>query len=93
MLRITEERKPGEETILHLEGELMGPWVEEVREACERFVGNSHSLRLELADVEYVDREGIALLRGLMNHQVVLINCSSFLAEQLKEVGHHRQSS
>jgi ABC-type transporter Mla MlaB component len=93
MLRITEIRKPGDEAILQLEGEVMGAWVTEVKKACERFVGKGYRLTLDLGDVEYVDRDGVALLGELMKHQVRLVNCSSFLAERLRENSHQRQSS
>lgn len=84
MLRISEVSISSEEAALRLEGELIGPWVEVVKKACEPFLGNSHRLTLDLADVSHVDREGIALLRELMSAQVMLINCSPFLTEQLR---------
>jgi ABC-type transporter Mla MlaB component len=84
MLRISEVSSRGEETVLRLEGEIIGPWVDVVKTACEPFLGNGHRLTLDLMDVSHVDREGIALLRELMRSQVILINCSPFLAEQLR---------
>jgi ABC-type transporter Mla MlaB component len=84
MLRISEMSQSGEGTALRLEGELMGPWVIEVKKACEPFLGNGNPLTLNLADVSLVDRTGIALLRELKRAQVRLVHCSPFLTEQLK---------
>lgn len=84
MLRISEMSAKGEEKALRLEGEVIGPWVDEVRKVCEPLLSNGHRLTLDLADVSFVDRNGIALLKALMNSQVTLVNCSSFLAGQLR---------
>jgi ABC-type transporter Mla MlaB component len=71
---------------------MIGPWVEEVRKACEPFLRDSSCLTLDLADISFVDRSGIALFKELLNSQVRLVNCSSFITEQLKENGNGRQS-
>ena len=84
MLRISEMSASGEGTALRLEGEVMGPWVREVKKACEPFLGNGRQLTLDLADVSLVDREGVALLRELKRAQVRLVNGSPFLTEQLQ---------
>jgi ABC-type transporter Mla MlaB component len=84
MLRISEMGQPGEGMALRLEGELIGPWVIEVRKACEPFLSNGGGLTLDLADVLLVDRAGIALLKEFKRVQVGLVNCSPFLTEQLK---------
>ena len=76
--------KSGKAAKLRLEGEVMGPWVQEVKKACEPFLGNGHRLTLDLGDVSLVDRDGIALLRELRRAQVRLVNGSPFLTEQLK---------
>ena len=84
MLRISETSRKSEGAVLRLEGEIVGPWVEVAKTACEPFLGNGHRLTLDLADVSHVDREGLALLRELMRSQVTLINCSPYLTERLR---------
>ena len=69
---------------LRLEGELMGPWVVEVKKACEPYLDQSNQLTLDLAEVMSVDRTGIALLRELKRAGVMMVNGSPFLIEQLK---------
>jgi hypothetical protein len=41
-------------------------------------------LSLELADISFADKAGIALLRELRNRGIALIHITPFLAEQLK---------
>jgi ABC-type transporter Mla MlaB component len=84
MLRITDGNLSNEAATLHLEGEVMGPWVLELRRSCERWLASGHSLILDLAEVSFIDRNGIALFQELMSRQVKLINCSPFLIEQFK---------
>jgi anti-anti-sigma regulatory factor len=85
MLRISVEDFSGQDAILHLEGHLVGPWVEELRLSCEKALGESKRLTLDLSAVSFVDRDGITLLRSLKTREVVVTNCSPFLAHQLKD--------
>lgn len=84
MLRISETNTKDERTTLRLEGEIAGPWIEVAKTACEQFLGNGIRLTLDLADVSHVDREGIALLRELMDSEVMLVNGSPYLTERLR---------
>ena len=53
----------------------------------ESLADNDHTdLVLDLADVSFLDHEGIELIRHLRHRNVVLTNYSAFLAELLKEV-------
>jgi hypothetical protein len=43
-------------------------------------------LTLDLAGVSFIDMEGIALFRALLNRPVALTRLSSFTAEQLRDL-------
>jgi len=90
MLKISGTTTEEQPIFLRLEGQVRGPWVEELRRACGRFLGqNGHNgtrLVLDLAGVSFIDGDGLALFRELTSHRVVVTNCSPFVAEQLKEV-------
>ncbi len=95
MLKIsrTTNSDDGEEgELLQLEGQVIGPWVEELRRVCSETVGRSSngapSLVLDLTNVSFIDADGVELLRRLMAGHVSLTNCSMFVTEQLKEVAH-----
>jgi len=93
MLRITggtSATRTGEKEALRLEGQVAGPWVEELRRVCNELIAMNgdaaHPLVLDLTNVSFVDADGVALFRELTARLVSLTNCSVFVAEQLKEV-------
>lgn len=69
---------------LRLEGQLIGPWVGELRRACQALLHEGRSVTLDLADVSFLDAEAIDLLRALASHRVAVTHCSPFVAEQLR---------
>ena len=93
MLRISQRagENPDGATSLWLEGQVTGPWVEELRRVCAETSGNNgHSkdhFLLDLAGVSFLDADGIALFHELAARGAVFTKCSSFVAEQLRGVG------
>ncbi len=69
---------------LQLAGRVAGPWVGELSHSCERILEVGGTLSVDLREVTFVDRAGVQLLRNLRGHQVALVNCSPFVAEQLR---------
>lgn len=94
MLRISRSQSldSGEPEVLRLEGRVTGPWVAELRRVCAEALGrNGHSrssLVLDLGGVSFLDPDGIALLEELADGRTLFTNCSAFIAQQLKGVGH-----
>jgi anti-anti-sigma regulatory factor len=91
MLKISGTATTEEQlVVLRLEGQVRGPWVDELRRACDQILGtNGHRrdrLVLDLAEVSYIDAEGVTLFRELAARRILVTNCSPFVAEQLKEV-------
>ena len=93
MLRISQRatENEGSTTYLWLEGQVTGPWVEELRRVCTETSGDNgrskNHLVIDLAGVSFLDTDGIALFRELTARRVLFTNCSSFVAEQLRGVG------
>ena len=86
MLRITVVESSNIAVTLRVEGRITGPWVEELRTACNVHTSPDEvQLSLELADISFADATGIALLKELRNRGVSLMRTTPFLAEQLKE--------
>jgi anti-anti-sigma regulatory factor len=85
MLRIVALEQPGEGTTLTLEGRVIGPWVAELRASCDRILASgSTPLALDLGEVAFVDRDGVQLLKALIDGGVRVVNRPAFVAEQLK---------
>jgi len=83
MLRIKEQqRRP--DTVLTLEGDLIGAWVDELARTCAQAHVAAGTLTIDLAAVGFVDQRGLDLLRSLQRRGASLLNVSSFVGEQLK---------
>jgi ABC-type transporter Mla MlaB component len=85
MLRISEIEVNGNDATLRLEGRVVRTQVGEVMNTCEQHLSKGHRLTLDLADLLFADRDGIALLQELVQRGVALVNCSPFLNEELKQ--------
>jgi hypothetical protein len=93
MLRITVVESSKIAVTLRVEGRITGPWVEELRTACDvHTFPDDVQLSLELADISFADAAGIALLRELRNTGVGFIRTAPFLSEQLKDGASYLES-
>ena len=84
VLRITWVQKQGSRQTLKLEGQLLGPWITSVREACAETNNGCTGLQLDLTSLTYVDAEGFELLRDLLRDGIEIGDCSSFVGELLQ---------
>lgn len=85
MLRISNIHSGGNEATLRLEGQISGPWTEELSAACEHRLAAGQRLTLDLAGVSLIDRPALALLATLGGRAVTLTHCSPFHEEQLRQ--------
>jgi ABC-type transporter Mla MlaB component len=83
MMRISVVQSTSQRVTLRIEGEVKGRWVAELGRACEEALSRDIRLDLDLADVSFVDIDGINLFRALMDRQVAFTNPCPFIAEQL----------
>ena len=84
MLKISSSKPLNHAVVLRLEGRVVGPWVTELQKSCEEVLTGGGSLELGLADVEFMDAQGAALLLSLERRGVALLECPPFATEQLK---------
>jgi len=87
MLKISQIDPVHGTVTLRLEGRIVGPWVAALQHSCEQVLTDDHPLKLHLADVEFMDAQGVALLSSLRSRGVGLLECPPFAAEQLKGTG------
>lgn len=69
---------------LLLEGKVIGDAVDELNASSDQALAEGRRLTLDLAGVSFIDRRGLALFHRLSTRQVSVVNCSGFVAEQLK---------
>jgi ABC-type transporter Mla MlaB component len=82
-ISVTDE---SEKTIqLRVEGWLVGAWVDELRLQTQTAFSQAKTLSLDLEKLWFVDAHGAALLRDLARRNVVQLNCSPFIDQQLNE--------
>ena len=86
MLRISINTNSDKSIRLSVEGWLVGPWVEELRQQSERALAESQRVALDLEKLLFVDPPGAALLKELAERQVERLNCSTFISRQLEEI-------
>lgn len=86
MLMIAKQELTKDRVTLVLEGGVLGPWVDELRCACNQALEQCATLTLDLGAVGFIDRAGLALFRELEGRRVRVTNCSPFVAEQLKGI-------
>ena len=86
MLKIVRHDPSAGDAVLHLEGQIIGPWVDELRRTCDGLLPTT-AVTLDLSDVSFVERRGVELLRSLGRLGVPLLHCSAFVVEQLKVQG------
>jgi ABC-type transporter Mla MlaB component len=84
VLRISLVEAMNQALTLRLEGQVRGPWVEELCRACDQLLARESALFLDLSDVSFIDTDGVALCRRLRERNVEILHCSPFVAEQLK---------
>ena len=82
MLRIERMDEESGMTTVRATGRLTGPWVAELEKALSDHAPDA-PLVLDLTDVSFVDRAGIALLRMLRSRTRMNLRCSAFVAEQI----------
>ena len=79
MLRITKSKDTPKGITLHLEGRLVGRWVEILEEIREQQREGPLALTLDLADVSFASRAGALLLCRMSSEGVALRNWPPFL--------------
>ena len=83
MLKITEIARNDSGRTFKLEGKLLGPWVDEVRNVCTQPLDRLEQVGLDLAAVTFVDAAGAQLLLELIRQGNIITQCSAFVAELL----------
>lgn len=84
MLRIEKMGEDDGTVILKLEGRIVGQWVAALEEECQRVLRGPKRLILDLAEVTFIDRDGVAMLGKMRDERVQFVNCCPFLQELLR---------
>jgi ABC-type transporter Mla MlaB component len=86
VLKISITESAGEMATLQLDGQISGRWLELLQTTCEGQRKKSARVILDLRNVSVADRDGIALLRSLLDRRVEILNALPFIAEQIRNL-------
>lgn len=85
MLKITRAVLSKQEIRLQLDGRVTGQWVELLRESAESVLDEGLKLTVDLKNIYFIDCDGIALLKSLIDRGVEPLNAPLFVVEQLRK--------
>jgi anti-anti-sigma regulatory factor len=85
MLKITVAVLTTQWVTLQLDGRLAGRWVELLRNTATSMLDEGLSVNVDLRNVSFIDCEGIALMKSLMDRGVRHVNAPMFVAEQIRK--------
>ena len=85
MLKITRAILSKQETTLQLDGRVAGQWVGLLRESAESVLDEGLTLTVDLKNICFIDCEGIALLKSLMERGADPINAPLFVVELISK--------
>lgn len=85
MLKILASEAVGESVTLQLHGQVKGRWVLLLGETCEAHLQKGLRVVVDLRNVSFADRDGIALFQSLQDRQVTILNALPFVSEQMRK--------
>lgn len=86
MFKISTSFEDSSLRVLKLEGKLLAPWVDEMRQTCRMAQSGVPRLELDLSDLSFADVSGTIALRELVRQGVAIGTTSPFVGELLKEI-------
>lgn len=85
MLKISTIESTEELAKIRIDGQISGEGVKLLQNTCKAQLEKGLKLSVDLQNVSFVDREGIAALRTLQQHKVEFVNASLFITEQIRK--------
>jgi ABC-type transporter Mla MlaB component len=87
MLRLTRVSENGSTVTLRVEGRIIWEWAEFLERECEALFNEFSVVRMDLAEVSYVDRNGVAALRRLRSRPLEIANTPPLIQQLLDQDG------
>jgi anti-anti-sigma regulatory factor len=85
MLKITRVATSSQEITLQLDGSVTGRWNELLRESAELVLEEGMRLTLDLENICFIDCEGLALIKRLLDRGVRQVKAPLFVAEWIRK--------
>jgi len=85
MLKISKIASLDHEVTLRLDGHVVGAGVQLLRESAEAVLDLGERLTLDFENIQFIDCEGVVLIKRLLDRGVSQLNTPLFVAEQIKK--------
>jgi len=85
MLKITRAVLSEREITLQLDGRVTGQWAALLQDSAESVLNEGITLNVDLQNISFIDCEGIAVIRNLIQRGARHQNPPLFVAEQIKK--------
>ena len=85
MLKITRAVLSEQEITLQLDGRVTGQWAALLQDSAESVLNEGLTLNVDLKNISFIDCEGIAVIRNLIQRGARHQNPPLFVAEQIKK--------
>lgn len=87
MVRITRVAESPSQVTLKLEGRIVSDWVSVVEGECLTGLHERGRVVLDVSEVTFIDRGGLAMLRRIASPHLQIINASALIEEFLHRGG------
>lgn len=85
MLKITRAVLSEQEITLQLDGRVTGQWAALLQDSAESVLNEGLTLNVDLKNISFIDCEGIAVIKNLIQRGARHQNPPLFVAEQIKK--------
>jgi anti-anti-sigma regulatory factor len=87
MLKITTLKENKREVLLRLDGKITAQWAVLLDRVCHTYLRQKKAVQLDCAHVDFIDAQGIGVLKKLPRERVVLRGAPSFITQLLSTGG------
>lgn len=84
MLRLSILEAAGDTVTIRIDGQISSEWVKLLQKTCETHLEKGLRVSIDLRNVSFVDRDGVAMLRKLTGYKVEFLNASPFIADLIR---------
>lgn len=84
MLKITTVQESETEVRLKLEGKITDQWASLLDGECRSFLRQRKAVYLDCSHVDFIDQQGVDVVRNLPRQQVTLMSAPGFVTELLQ---------
>lgn len=83
MLKITKIQESSSDVLLKLEGKITEQWAALLDGECRSYLRKKKAVYLDCSNVEYIDPQGVEVVKSFSRTQVILMSAPAIVVELL----------